>query len=69
MTNKDMKSLQIKCKDEGKDLFRYIASVKFNTPYDEVTVDQRSAAKVMLLDYLYGDSEDESTALQFTFGW
>ena len=69
MTNKDMKSLQIKCIDEGKDLYTYIASVEFSTPYDEVTVDQRSAAKVMLLNYLYGDSEDESTALQFTFGW
>lgn len=69
MTNKNMKSLQIKCKDVGKDLFRYIASVEFNTPYDKITIDQRSAAKDMLLNYLYGDSEDESTVLQFTFGW
>lgn len=69
MTNKYMKSLQIKCKDTGKDLFRYIASVEFNTPYDKITTDQRSAAKVMLLNYLYGDSEDESAAHQFTFGW
>ena len=61
--------LQTNCLSEGKDLYRYIASVEFNIPYDEVTVDQRSAAKVMLLNYLYGDSEDESTVLQFTFGW
>ena len=54
---------------DGKDLYTHIASVAFNTPYDEVDVDQRSAAKVMLLNYFYGDSEDESTALQFTFGW
>lgn len=61
--------LQTNCLSEGKDLYRYIASVEFNIPYDEVTVDQRSAAKVMLLNYLYGDSKDESTAIQFTFGW
>ena len=61
--------LQTNFLSEGKDLYTHIASVEFNTPYDEVTVDQRSEAKVMLLNYLYGDSEDESTALQFTFGW
>ena len=54
---------------DGKDLYTRIASVAFNLPYDEVTVDQRSAAKVMFLNYFYSDSEDESTALQFTFGW
>lgn len=67
MNNKDMKSLQIKCKDAGKDLFRYIASVEFNTPYDEVTVDQRAIAKDMFRHYLYDRKAETSEWLWVGF--
>lgn len=39
--------------EQDRDFFTDKASKLYGIPYDEVTVDQRSAAKKLLMDYLY----------------
>lgn len=43
--------------DEGKaaklDVYKYVASKLSNTPYEQVTQEQRGAAKILCYEYIY----------------
>lgn len=50
----DLALINFYCNMAGADLHRYMASLLFNVPYDEVTSEQRSIAKTCVFASLYG---------------
>ena len=42
----------------NRDFYKDKASKMFGIPYEEITDEQRAEAKKLLMDYLYGRSDD-----------
>ena len=45
------------CKEDGRDIYKAIASAIYDTPYDAVTFEQRAKTKEWLLHTLYSRSD------------
>lgn len=45
------------CKEDGRDIYKAVASAIYETPYDAVTFEQRAKAKEWLLHTLYSKSD------------
>ena len=46
--------------EPGRDFYKDKASKMFEIPYEEVTDEQRAEAKKLLMDYMYGRSDNYS---------
>lgn len=55
MTNKILDELISYCRENNKELYREYASRYYQISYDDVTIDQRSWSKNVLLPMLYSE--------------